>query len=422
MIKFLFWLLVCLISTFGYTYFYFLLNELKFSFNLKLIIIFIIAVLCITFLKYYQTPLNSLAYFIFFPIIFYTIDKCGFKKLIFYIFVIWLCGILLDFSSMLIVSLLYYIFGVDVNNSIYMMVPTILVCVMLLFLGKNKFFRKIINLLFKTINKIKYADFMLTIFSIFIFVVGMVLAINIRHINIGVMACIVALLTIIIFALLLRTKYNEIENNIFIEILRKNNDFYISMDKEQNIFKHNLISKLLSVKSVSNKESRLLIEDLIKEFNSNIDYSRKIEDIPYGLDGIINEKIYPYSDDIEIKVDNKIEVDIFDVLKPRRYNVLVEKLSLILDNAVEASLNSADKILVINLYEENNQIFIEVKNSFSGIMNVDDLGKVNYSSKDKRRGFGLYSALRNNEVYLTVKVINNLFIAKLTVNKNLNIE
>lgn len=423
MMEFLIWFVSCFSCALGYTYFFYKLNNLKFKFKCRIMITFVLGVIILTVLKFYNVvSISSYIFFLYYPILFYLIKPLKLKKLFFYIFIIWLIGVLLDFSSMLIISLFYFVFKVDIYNIVFVLIPSIYVCIMLILLGNSKIVLKITNILYKIFNKIKYINFMLISFTILMFVIGIILAMNIKHINIGIMACVVALLTIIIFALLLRTKYNELEQDIFVEILRKNNDFYINMDKEQRIFKHNLTSKLLSVESVSNQKARLLLQDLIKEFNSKIDYSQKIENIPYGLDGIINEKIYPFRDNIEIKIDNKIEFDLFEVLKPRRYNVLVEKISLMLDNALEACVDSIDKILIIDLYEEDNQILIEIKNTFKGNMDVDEIGKVNFSSKGKKRGLGLYSALRNNEVNLDVKVVNNMFIAKLSTTKNLNEE
>ena len=384
MMEFFVYLFVGIISTVGYSYLYYKLSEVRFKFSFKLLIVFIVGVVTITLLKYYNIgELSSLAYFIYYPILFYIIKPCNLKKLVYYVFVVWLCGILLDYISMVVVSVAYNIFNATISLNTFVISLSLFVNLMLLIIANIKPFVNFTNLFYKFLIKIKYADFMLMIFTIFVLGLAILLSLNINHLSLGLLIFMIVFLVIFIFALLLRSKYNELENSIFINILRKNNTFYLTVDREQNIFKHNLIAKLLSVESVANKKARILLQDLIREFNSNIDYSQKIKDIPYGLDGVINEKIYPFNDKIDIKIDNKVEVDIFDVLKPRRYNVLVEKLSLLLDNALEACEKSYDKILVINLYEENNQVCIEIKNTFGGIMNIDEIGKVNYSTKGK---------------------------------------
>ena len=96
------------------------------------------------------------------------------------------------------------------------------------------------------------------------------------------------------------------------------------------------------------------------------------------------------------------------------------------DNAMEASLNSVEKLLVINLYFEDESIIMDIKNTFSTSLNLEELGKVNYSTKSnkdyKRHGLGLFSALRNNEVTMSIKIVNNLFITRIIAKQNLGID
>ena len=93
-----------------------------------------------------------------------------------------------------------------------------------------------------------------------------------------------------------------------------------------------------------------------------------------------------------------------------------------LDNAIQACLKSYSKILILNLYYEDNQIIMDIKNTFEANLNLDDLGTINYSTKGKRRGLGLFSALRDNEVCLSIKIINDLFVTKVVAKQNLNEE
>lgn len=95
--------------------------------------------------------------------------------------------------------------------------------------------------------------------------------------------------------------------------MQENNDFYIKVEDENRIFKHNLVAKLLSIKSVSNNKSMALIEDLILQFNKNVSFSQTIKVIPYGLNGIIYQKLYSYMNVLNIKINNEIGYDIFSI-------------------------------------------------------------------------------------------------------------
>ena len=84
-------------------------------------------------------------------------------------------------------------------------------------------------------------------------------------------------------------------------------------------------------------------------------------------------------------------------------------------------MESHDKLLIVNLYFEDSNIIVDIKNTFSSDINLDEVGKVNYSTKGKKRGLGLFSALRDNEVEMSVKIINNWFVSKIVAKQN-NVE
>ena len=75
-------------------------------------------------------------------------------------------------------------------------------------------------------------------------------------------------------------------------------------------------------------------------------------------------------------------------------------------------------MLVINLYENDVDIIAEIKNSFSQNINVDNLGNKNYSTKNTFRGLGLFSAFRDKEAILSIKIVNDMFVCKISVKKN----
>ncbi len=419
MTEFVLWSLACLISNLGLIFFYYKLSETENKFGFVNVLCVIYGVLILALIKYFKlTFLSPFSFFLSFPIIFYSIEHSDLKRFVFNTVIIWIYGVLLDLFSMLVLGGIYQLLKFNIYNQVSIIVPSIFVFVLFIMLAHSKRLKKATDNLYNLIKKIKYADLMFLIFTIFIFVIGVIFIINIKHISINLMAYLIVILIIIVFILLLRKKYYDIENIIYLKTLRGNNIFYKKSEEEQRILKHNLIAKLLGIKSVSNKKAQILIDDLVNDFNCNANLSKSISEIPYGLDGVICEIINPYFNEINFKFSNQIKNDIFDLLKPRRYNVLVEKLTILLNNSIESCINSSSKILVINLYEEENEIIVEIKNSFSSNLDIESLGMINYSTKGKTRGLGLYSAFRNNEVRLNISVVNDLFVAKLCAKRN----
>lgn len=419
MIKFLIFVIISFFSTLGFSYFYCKLTNVPLKPKVKTLFVFLIGVIILAIIRYYDISfISDISFFLYYPLLFATINYKSKKQIIFYTLIIWLYGMLLDLVSMLLVSLTFVILNIKVVEISWISaLMSFFVFAFLIVLGNISYIRNITNKFFKLYVNLTYSNYVILLFTLIVFIVGLAIFTNINNLSISFVLTLLIVLILINFIFLIKYKINEYEKEKFIELIRENNKFYMDIDDENRIFKHNIIAKLLSIKSVSNKKARILLDDLIKSFNSNVDFSQHIKDIPYGLNGIIYQKIYPYLNVVNVKFNNEIDYDIFDVLSPRKYNVLVEKILLSIDNALESCFNSYEKLLIINLSEEKNHITIEIKNTFAGDIDLDSLGVKNYSTKQKNRGMGLYSIFRNKEVSVTVKVVNNWFVNKLEVMK-----
>ena len=420
MIELIAWIFVCFFSTYGITFLYLKFNNCKINKCLKFYLLFIFGWLIISVLMFYNNSLLRLFfYFAFYPVLFYIIKPLPIRRLLYYTFIVWFLGVFLDLCAMLFVSVLNKMFGFDLltNWSVASLILTFVVFIFLIIIGKISKLCMFVNKLYDKLINVKYSNCLLAFLVFYVFILAFVIFSSLPNLNINLLLSLLIFLVLVVFIFLVKYKIDEEEIDKYLKILKENNEFYVNVDDENRIFKHNLIAKLLSIKSVSNRKSMLLIDNLILEFSKNIGFSNHIKIIPYGLNGIIYQKLYSVFDKLEIKITNSIDYDIFDVLKPIRYNVLVEKLSLALDNAIEACLNSHDRILIINIYDVDNNIIIEIKNTFSDIIDLDEIGSKNYSTKGKKRGLGLFSMLRNNEATLTVNIINDFFVNKIVVQK-----
>ena len=413
------WFLACLLSTSGITYMFLKFTDSQLKISIKLFIIFIIGWIAISlFMAYDILNFRLVFFFVFYPIFFYFIKHMSIKKIFYYVIIIWFYGVIVDFIIMFLLALINYFGGVNIYNELFGIIPTMISSVIFFLFGNIEWIKKFTNKIMGFLLKIRYSDFLLTGFTIFTFSIGVAIIINIHNLNLEFLLMVICLLIIITFILMVNKKITENENIIFLSFLNDNNNYYIKMDEENNVLKHNLIAKLLSIKSVSNQRARLLIDEMIREFTVNADFLNHIKEIPYGLNGVIYEKISFYAENLNIKISNDIKIDIFSVLTPKRYNVLVEKFSLLLDNAIESCIKSASKILIINLYEDKEGIYIDIKNTFNNIVDLDNLGTKNYTTKGRGHGLGIFSVLRNNEVSVKFQIIDNIFVSNLYAKKN----
>ncbi len=409
-----------IVSTFGVAYLFHKLVDLPRKINVKALIFFILGVLCIGYAQYFKKEfMGNILFFVYYPLLFYVMKPMPFRKVLYYTIMIWLYGMAVDLLSMLIVSSFNYVFDFNLYSYYSESVLTALVCAFLILIGYSKKLKNFTSLFYKKLISIKYSELSLVLFIIFIFFIGTLVFLNLDNLTTSFLLSLLIIIMVVTLIILIKFKINEEENNKYLKLLKENNEFYIKIEDENRIFKHNLMAKLLSIKSVSNKKAMALIEDLLMEFNKNLDFSKSLKVIPYGLDGIIYQKLYPNLNNLNVKLSNSINYDIFTELKPRRYNVFVEKIVIALDNAIEAALNSDKKIVVVNIYDDNEAIVTEIRNTFSNAINIDDLGSKNYTTKGKKHGIGLFSAFRNNEASLEVKVVENFFVSKITAKKKI---
>lgn len=101
------------------------------------------------------------------------------------------------------------------------------------------------------------------------------------------------------------------------------------------------------------------------------------------IKGLVSSKVIKAQElGIDVFIDimepiDKIEVDIIE---------MVRSLGIILDNAIEASISSKEKIMAIGFIKKNNSVIIVVSNSFSGdIPPIHKLYKLGFSTKGENR-------------------------------------
>ena len=110
------------------------------------------------------------------------------------------------------------------------------------------------------------------------------------------------------------------------------------------------------------------------------------------------------------KIDNKT------------YTMICKIVGIVFDNAIEATLSSKKKQLLFDVYEENNDIIIDIEISFNNTVYIEKISNKNYSTKGKNRGLGLYIVKKminsNKKLSLEQKIDKDIFITKLCI-KNL---
>lgn len=398
------------------------LSEKRIKFSISFLIIMIFSSFIEEIISHIITvPINGAISLIYFVIVSKIFTKMSLKEIVFNIISIWLIAVLIDISLMLLLNIFQNCKQIDLNMNYVKPICTIIMSILLILIFRIK---KIIKLLKKIQTKFEKINPSFFLLIIMLFLYLLLDAIGIMHLNSEVTISIVLLSSILLTLTIIKFVLNNYDILILKEtneLLMKNNEFYLKLLEDYRILKHNLTSQLLGIKSVSNQKAKLLIDDLIKTYNDSFKTTNEIKDIPSGLNGIIYEKLYHFNHkELKISVDNKIKNKIFDILSAHSYNILCEAIGVALDNAMEAATESKDKIIYLKFKESKEFIKVNIMNTFSGTMDLDKLGTMNYTSKKKGHGLGLYSLIHRNRLHISTRIKNNLFVHEFLIEKNKN--
>ncbi len=394
----------------------------KLRINLGYILTLLIGLLVSAILNYFNFIIIKTAFAIFF---FYMLIKRISSKsnleTFYYSFLMWLYGMLVDVIVMLLFSI--PIIYKSINTLDYVMIQAIagVLAVILIYLPSLiPILKKGVNKIVSMALKIKTSVLTDIIYVIIVVFIDALCVFNLNKISLHLNAIIIIILLLLLIISMISKNYNIKKLKEINNTLVNNSDFLLGVIGDYRILKHNLTSQLLGIKSVANIEAKKLIDDLILNYNQNYLITSEINKIPSGLNGIVYEKIYSFNKpEINIAVQNNIQSNLLDILKPRIYNNLCETLGVLLDNALEAAYGSDEKSILIDFFEEKEYIYIKIINTFNNEIDIDALGNINVSSKGKNRGIGLFSIFKRNSVKVKTSIYNDLFESKLKIKKAL---
>lgn len=230
----------------------------------------------------------------------------------------------------------------------------------------------------------------------------------------GLLTCLIAIFTLLFLAVI-RLKYNEEMLKISNKKLIDYNDNYGKFLDEYKIYKHNINHKLSAMKAYGNKKINALIDDLLEEETSFSIKNNELYNVPNGIKGIVAGKLY--NKGYHVIIDNKIKKDPFITLDAKSFNSISKCIGIALDNAIEASEETEEPIIIMDLYEDKENIYLKIGNNYCNSIDLDNIGSKYYSTKNRGSGLGLFSIKRNNLVKESIKIINNFYYIELQIKK-----
>lgn len=233
-----------------------------------------------------------------------------------------------------------------------------------------------------------------------------------------------ALLILIIFISYFSYVFiHEIFDNASLTLKNKYlNDNLINYQKTADNYrtlKHNLKNDLFIIARSKDKEKA--IRRTYEKYNQDEEWVNNIGSIPSGLQGIIFLKMqFAENNKVKFYMDNKIDFEKLDE-STALYLDTCEVIAICLDNAIEASIDTEEKLICMGLYNDDDCYTINITNSFNNFVDVDKLGEKNYSTKNRNSGIGLnYIANLNKDIKIKRIISDTNFKTIITIKKVIN--
>lgn len=312
------------------------------------------------------------------------------------------------------------------HNNIFKFLFSDLMMLFVLLFSCLPFVKKNWNKLFFLMNKIFNMTVLIVLSIIILVLLTYYLIISTDIYSIGA----ILLLIVILFSLItisiiqsIKTKKANDKQEILLDFMK---EYEMIIDKER-IDRHEMVNNLLVLKSIKNKNTKQydkILDDILLTYQSN-KTSKGLYELPSGLKGLFYYKIYDMKNkniDVFINVSNKIINDL-EKIDSKTLTKVCKILGILLDNAKEGAYESNDKLVVIDLYKDDDDIIIYIENTINDKnIDINKMKIKGFSTKGKNRGYGLYIVNKllgeSNKIMLEQNIKDNKFISIMTIKNN----
>lgn len=210
----------------------------------------------------------------------------------------------------------------------------------------------------------------------------------------------VSLITIVIFlCLMVSVMVYQYFNNK--EVENEKQQLQVLMHEYENVLnqtsenRHEMLNDLLILRGIADKNSSEFtrtLDGIIRQYDTKkFKKYTSLAKLPTGVKGMIYYKI-AFINENEINFDtvvNGVDYAKFEAMDKELYYKVCKILGILMDNAIDACVDSDKKKLVVSVYTENEDLCVEIDNSYSGIVDKDGIKKKGYTTKGKNHGYGL---------------------------------
>ena len=248
---------------------------------------------------------------------------------------------------------------------------------------------------------------------------------------------ILGIIVIISFVLILYSLVKQkMENNKlmtrYIKLLEFIKNYEKELDKQKEL-RHESKNQLITARSkiVDKKKEYEVIEylnSIIADYvKGNNEKYTSFQYLPAnGIKGFFYYKANEAENNgihLSINVSPKVENTFIGNLDTNDFKQLGILLGVYLDNAIEASKNSKDKKMAIEIYKTGEDVEIIISNTYEGKIDTESIGKTKYTTKGKNHGYGLMlvsKILEDNKRFEAQRIVTDIvYSQKLKIKKSI---
>lgn len=328
-------------------------------------------------------------------LLFYFNYKEGMYNVIFKSIIVYVIMIFADIVSSIV--LIVFVKSVNIETvNLFKALGSFLnsTCMFLMFSFKP--FVKLINSFFSKILKKSYLPVIcVSFFLLFVFWLIEYYHKVIFSSDTIIISIIVMLFLMFLFVMLalqyLKNKNNEIQKQQLLVLMHE----YENVLNQTSENRHEMLNDLLILRSIADKNSSEFtrtLDGIIRQYDTKkFKKYTSLAKLPTGVKGMIYYKI-AFINENEINFDtvvNGVDYAKFEAMDKDLYYKVCKILGILMDNAIDACVDSDKKKLVVSVYTENEDLCVEIDNSYSGIVDKDGIKKKGYTTKGKNHGYGL---------------------------------
>ena len=416
-----------------FTYFVYVITDLRFKINFRFFVILNINLLCHLLLGVlFDNFLKTLTMFMVDVLYCFKVFDISIKRALYLTFWYMILLIIPDLLQLFITTNVVGINKIICYNEIAGSVISNLI-VSSLFIIIIKIFK---NKIKKVINNEVSNNVKIIILSLFTFIcVGMIFfsVIKTYEFSNDIFLYLVAMMVLVtsLFSLIRKT----IENDRLMKEYDKLLEFMTTYENEienQRILRHETKNEFLAIKAKicdkqQNKEIIDYIDEILKEkiTVSQEKYAKFGYLPPNGIKGLCYFKVQEAEKNeisVSINISSRIKKSSVYNLSIKNQRDFGKILGVFLDNAIEASSKSKKKQLGIEAYSNKDKEFIMIiSNSFDEMINKNKIGKERFTTKGRDRGHGLLLVRKivdkNSIFYIKTEIVEDIYIQTLKIKK-----